>query len=278
MALKLAKPTTPGQRFSSTLDYSNLTDKNREKRLTFILPKQSGRNSQGKITTRHQGTREKRFFRIVDWKREKTDVKGKVVALEYDPNRTADLALVQYEDGEKRYILSPEGLKIGDTILSGETAPLTAGCTLPLSGIPVGTNIHNIEIFPGKGGQMVRGAGTAAIIMGFEEAWALVKLPSGEIRRFALNCRATVGQVGNVDWKNINLGKAGRMRHLGVRPTVRGTAQNPRSHPHGGGEGRSGEGMHPKTPWGKSARGTRTRNKKKYSNYLIAERRKGGGI
>lgn len=274
MALKLYRPTTPGRRFGSSLDFSALTDKKREKRLSYILPKQSGRNNEGKITTRHQGTREKRFFRIVDWKRDKIETRGKVVAFEYDPNRTADLALVQYEDGERRYILAPEGLTLGCDIMSGEAAPLLPGNNLPLASIPVGTNIHNIEIFPGKGGQMVRGAGTAAMLMGFEEAFALVKLPSGEIRRFPLKCQATIGQVGNVDWKNINLGKAGRMRHLGVRPTVRGTAQNPRSHPHGGGEGRSGEGMHPKTPWGKSARGTRTRNKKKYSNYLVAQRRK----
>lgn len=273
MALKVYRPMTPGQRFGSTLDYSHLTDKKREKRLTYILPKRSGRNDQGRITTRHQGAREKRFFRIIDWRRDKDDIKGIIKALEYDPNRTADLALVVYEDGEKRYIVAPEGLQIGSVVLSGENAPVTVGNNLPLSAIPVGTSVHNIEIVPGKGGQMVRGAGTGAMLMGFEEAYALVKLPSGEIRRFALNCRATVGQVGNVDWKNVNLGKAGRMRHLGVRPTVRGTAQNPRSHPHGGGEGRSGEGMHPKTPWGKSARGNRTRNKAKHSNYLIAQRR-----
>ncbi len=272
--LKFSRPLTPGQRFSSGLDYSHLTDKDREKRLTRILPKRSGRNASGKVTVRHQGAREKRFFREVDWKREKTDMKARVIALEYDPNRTADLALLLYEDGERRYILAPEGLSVGTTVMSGEASPITVGNVLPVSAIPVGTLIHNLEIIPGKGAQMVRGAGAAAAIMGFEEAYALVKLPSGEIRRFPLSARATIGQVGNPDWKNINFGKAGRRRNLGIRPTVRGTAQHPGSHPHGGGEGRTGEGMHPKTPWGKSARGTRTRNKKKVSGKFIVSRRK----
>ena len=274
MALKLSRPLTPGQRFSSTLDYSHLTDKPREKGLVSILPKRSGRNASGKVTTRHQGGREKRFFREIDWKREKMDMKAKVVALEYDPNRTADLALVQYEDGEKRYILAPENLKVGMTVMAGDASPITVGNTLSMAQIPVGTLIHNLEIRPGKGAQMVRGAGTAATIMGFEADYALVKLPSGEMRRFLTACRATIGQLGNTEWKNINFGKAGRRRHLGIRPTVRGTAQNPSSHPHGGGEGRTGEGMHPKTPWGKSARGTRTRNKVKYSKKLLISRRK----
>lgn len=274
MALKLARPLTPGQRFSSGLDYSHLTRKGREKGLSSILPKNSGRNAAGKVTTRHQGGREKRFFREIDWKREKTDMKAKVVALEYDPNRTADLALLVYEDGEKCYILAPEGLKVGDLVLSGDTSPITPGNTMSMLLIPVGTLIHNLELRPGKGAQMVRGAGTAATIMGFESDYALVKLPSGEVRRFETACRATIGQLGNTEWKNINFGKAGRRRHLGIRPTVRGTAQNPSSHPHGGGEGRTGEGMHPKTPWGKSARGTRTRNKRKYSKPLIVTRRK----
>ncbi len=270
----MARPITPGQRFSSNLDYSHLTDKAREKSLTSILPKRSGRNAQGKVTTRHQGGREKRFLREIDWKRDKPDMKAKVVALEYDPNRTADLALLVYEDGERRYILAPDGLAVGAVVIAGDTAPITAGNMLTLAQIPVGTLIHNLEIVPGKGGQLVRGAGTSATIMGFESAYALVKLPSGEMRRMLSNCRATVGQLSNTEWKNINFGKAGRKRHLGIRPTVRGTAQNPRSHPHGGGEGRTGEGMHPKTPWGKSARGTRTRNKQKYSKKLIISRRK----
>jgi large subunit ribosomal protein L2 len=197
-----------------------------------------------------------------------------VVSVEYDPNRTADIALVMYQDGERRYILAPMGLGVGQTIMASELAPLTLGNALPLRAIPVGTAIHAIEIMPGKGGQMVRGAGGMAIISGFEDRKALVKLPSGEIRRFELGAYATVGQLGNAEWKNVNFGKAGRRIRMGIRPTVRGTAQNPRSHPHGGGEGRSGEGMHPKTPWGKSARGTITRNKKKYSRGTIVTRRK----
>jgi len=274
MSLKLYKPVTPGLRSSSGLDYSGLTSKRPERRLVRILAKNSGRNSTGKVTTRHQGGREKRFLRQLDWQRTKTDIKAKVVALEYDPNRTANLALLQYADGEKAYVLAPEGLGVGQAVMNGENAPLTVGNCLPLINIPVGTPIHGIEIVPGKGAQVVRSAGASAIIMGFEEGYALVKLPSGEIRRFDPKAKATIGQVGNSDWKNINFGRAGRKRHMGIRPTVRGTAQNPRSHPHGGGEGRSGEGMHPKTPWGKSARGNRTRNKFKYSNKLVAQRRK----
>ncbi len=274
MSLKFYKPVTAGLRFSSTLDYSDLDSKRPEKRLTRILKKNSGRNSSGVVTTRHQGGRQKRFLRTIDWKRDKKDVLGKIIAFEYDPNRTANLALIQYEDGDRRYVLSVEGMKIGQTIVASKDAPLTVGNTLPLANIPVGTAVHALEINPGKGAQMVRGAGSAATVMGFEEAYALVKLPSGEIRRFALEARATIGQVGTADWKNINFGKAGRKRLMGVRPTVRGTAQNPKSHPHGGGEGRSGEGMHPKTPWGKSARGNRTRNKHKYSAHLLVQRRK----
>lgn len=278
MAIKTYRPFTHSRRFMSGLDYTFLTGKRPEKRLISILAKQSGRNSTGKVTTRHQGAREKRFLRQIDWRRDKKDIKARVISLEYDPNRTASLALLQYEDGEKRYILAPEGIAIGQAVVSGDAAPLLPANTLQLQHIPVGTPIHNIEIVPGKGGQLVRGAGSLAMIMGFEEAFALVKLPSGEIRRFPFSCRATIGQVGNSDWKNINLGKAGRNRHLGVRPTVRGTAQNPRSHPHGGGEGRSGEGMHPKTPWGKPARGKKTRNKRKYSQGLIVQPRGGGRV
>jgi|SRR3989344_3117081 len=273
MSLKIYKPVTSGMRFSSGLDYTHLTNKEPERRLVRLLPMKSGRNASGRVTVRHQGSREKRYYRKIDWKREKDDMRAKVIALEYDPNRTADLALLQYDNGERRYILAPEGLGLGQVVVSGESAPLSVGNNLPLSHIPVGTQIHNLEIVPGKGGQLVRGAGNAAVLVGFEEANALVKLPSGEIRRFAPTARATLGQVGNPDWKNVNFGKAGRKRHMGIRPTVRGTAQNPRSHPHGGGEGRSGEGMHPKTPWGKSARGTRTRNKFKHSSRLIVQRR-----
>lgn len=275
MALKMYKPVTAGMRSASGIDYSFLSHKQPEKSLVRILTKTSGRNSSGHVTMRHQGGREKRYFREIDWKRN-LDMSATVVALEYDPNRTANVALLQYQNGVKSYILAPEGLKTGMTVMSGEAAPLTVGNRLPLSGIPVGTAIHAIEIVPGKGAQMIRSAGSAAILTGFEEAYALVKLPSGEIRRFITTCRATIGQVGNSDWKNINFGKAGRKRHMGIRPTVRGVAQNPRSHSHGGGEGRSGEGMHPKTPWGKSARGNRTRKREKYSAKLIIVRRRGG--
>ena len=244
------------------------------KKLMQILPKNSGRNASGVITTRHQGGRQKRFYRHIDWTRDKRDMVAKVVSIEYDPNRTSDIALIQYMDGEKRYILAPEGITLGQKVMSGEQAPLTVGNALPLRAIPVGTLIHSLELVPGRGAKLVRGAGVAAVIQGFEEEWALVKLPSGEIRRFSPTAYAVIGQVGNIDWKNQEMGSAGRMRRMGVRPTVRGTAQNPRSHPHGGGEGRSGEGMPPKTPWGKSARGNRTRKKFKHLSYLIVQRRK----
>lgn len=244
------------------------------KHLRKILPKNSGRNAIGHVTVRHQGGRHKRYLRVIDWKRDKRDITAQVVAIEYDPNRTADVALLQYKDGQRRYILAPMGLRVGQILVSSETAPLTVGNTLPLRAIPVGTLVHNLEIIPGKGAQLARSAGSAAVVAGFENDWALVKLPSGEVRRFALTAQATIGQLGNADWKNQILGKAGRSRRMGIRPTVRGTAQNPHSHPHGGGEGRSGEGMHPKTPWGKSARGNRTRKRQKYSTRLIAQRRK----
>ncbi len=273
MSIRLYNPTTAGRRGSSALDYTGV-GRLSHKNLAWTLSKKSGRNATGKVTTHHQGGRHKRFYREIDWKRDKKDVIAKIMTIEYDPNRTANIALVQYSDGERRYILSPEGLVVGKTVMSGEAAPLTIGNALPLRAIPVGTLIHNIEIVPGKGGQLARGAGSAAIVSGFEEKWALVKMPSGEVRRFLPESMATIGQLGNLDWKNVNFGKAGRKRNMGIRPTVRGTAQNPHSHPHGGGEGRSGEGMHPKTPWGKSARGNRTRNKTKYSNRLVVERRK----
>lgn len=274
MALKLYRPTTPGLRSSSMLDYSQVSRRARvSRKLISILSKNSGRNVTGKVTTRHQGGREKRFLRTIDWKRNKRDVVARIVSVEYDPNRSSNIALAQYMDGELRYILAPEGLKVGQVIMSGEASPLTIGNALPLKAIPVGTLIHNIEILPGKGAQLARGAGAAAVVQGFEEEFALIKLPSGEIRRFSPEAYATLGQLSNLELKNVNFGKAGRRRHMGIRPTVRGTAQNPRSHPHGGGEGRSGEGMHPKTSWGKSARGTRTRNKAKHSNRLIATRR-----
>jgi large subunit ribosomal protein L2 len=244
------------------------------KKLQRILAKKSGRNSSGKVTVRHQGGRHKRYLREIDFKRDKRGISAKVASIEYDPNRGVDIALVFYADGEKRYILAPEGLKTGDEVQSGEKVEVKLGNALPLKKIPLGIVVHNLEIKPGKGAQIVRGAGTGAILMSKEEKYALLKLPSGEQRRVELACYATVGQLGNINRKNRILGKAGRKRYLGVRPTVRGVAQNPHSHPHGGGEGRSGIGMpSPKSPWGKPTLGVRTRNKKKYSNKLIIKRR-----
>ncbi len=245
------------------------------KKLLKILKKHSGRNNTGKVTVRHQGGGEKRFLREVDFKRDKHDVVGTVVSFEYDPNRNAQLALINYIDGEKRYILAPQGLKIGDKISSGEKAEIKIGNTLPLKKIPVGTIIHNLELKPRRGGQIVRGAGTGAVIKGREGKFVIVKLPSGEARKISLECFATIGQVGNVEIKTKKIGKAGRKRHMGIRPTVRGVAQHPDSHPHGGGEGRSGIGMSsPKSPWGKKTLGKKTRKRKKYSDKLIIKRRK----
>lgn len=245
------------------------------KSLVKILPKNSGRNSTGKITARHQGGREKRYYRDIDFKRNKMGVSGKISAFEYDPNRNVQIALVQYEDGEKRYILKPLGLKIGDVILAKPDAEVKAGNSLLLSNIPIGTSIHNIELHKGSGGQLARGAGAMAQVLAHEGQFTHVRLPSGEIRKISNNCYATIGQLANVNWKDKPIGKAGRARHMGVRPKVRGTAQNPRSHPHGGGEGRSGVGLkQPKTPWGKPARGLKTRKKGKYSDKLILEKRK----
>lgn len=248
------------------------------KRLKKILVKHSGRASTGRVTVRHQGSREKRFYRTIDFKRAKKDVWGVVEAIEYDPNRNADIALVLYEDGDRRYILSPVGLKIGSKVIASEVAPTEAGNALPLRAIPVGTPIHNIEITHGRGGQMVKGAGSAAIVFGKEDNWILVKLPSGEIRRFNPECVAVVGQIGNVEAKNEVIGKAGRRRHMGVRPNVRGIAMNPHAHPHGGGEGRSSIGLkYPKTFYGRKAVG-KTRIKTRYSNRLIVQRRGGKSI
>lgn len=247
------------------------------RKLKTILPKKSGR-VRGRVTVRHQGGREKRYFRLMDSKRSKKDIWGKVVAIEYDPNRNAEVALVLYADGERRYILSPVGLTVGSKVISTDVAPIEPGNALPLRAIPVGTQIHNIEIVKGKGGQMVKGAGSAAVVFGKEDDWVLVKLPSGEIRRFDPECMADIGQIGNVDSKNEVIHKAGRVRHMGIRPSVRGVAMNPHAHPHGGGEGRSGVGMkYPKTFYGRRAVG-KTRNKKKYSNRMIVQRRGGKAI
>ncbi len=254
------------------LDFkSTLTSTEPEKSLITILPKNSGRDSFGHVSTRHQGGRQKRYYREIDFKRAKQGVIGKVVSIEYDPNRNANISLIYYSDGAKGYILHPEGLKVGDTIFSGKGAEVKLGNALPISEMPIGTVVHNI------GGFMVRGAGTSATVLSKEGKYVTMKLPSGEIRLVPKDTFATVGVVGNIEFQNIVIGKAGRSRHMGIRPTVRGTAQNPRSHPHGGGEGRSGEGLkQPKTPWGKPARGLRTRKKAKHSNKYIVERRKHG--
>lgn len=244
-------------------------------KLKFIKKKHSGRDSSGKVTVRHQGGDHKRFVRLVDFKRDKTGVIGKVVSIEYDPNRTSDLALIQYQDGDKRYILRPEGLNLNDTVVSGPDVEIKVGNALPMSKLPIGTVIHNVELTPGKGGQLARSAGNSAVVSANEENFVNLKLPSGEVRKVKNQGLATVGSLGNADWKNTFFGKAGRKRHMGIRPTVRGVAQNPRSHPHGGGEGRSGIGMPgPKTYTGRPAVG-KTRKKKKYSNKYILQRRKG---
>lgn len=246
----------------------------RVKSLTVILPKNSGRDTMGHVSVRHQGGRHKRFYRVVDWKRDKDGLTGRIVSIEYDPNRSAQIALVQYTDGEKRYILAPVGLSVGDVVNSGHLADIKPGNALALGSMPVGTMVHNVEIEPGRGAQMMRSAGAAASVLARDGNLVQLKLPSGEIRAFNAKCRATVGQIGNVEWRNQVIGKAGRSRHMGRRPTVRGVAQNPRSHPHGGGEGRSGIGMKsPKSPWGKRTLGKITRKRKKYSNRFILQRR-----
>lgn len=246
----------------------------RLKSLTVILPKNSGRDTMGHVSMRHQGGRHKRFYRVIDWKRDKDELPGRVVSIEYDPNRTAEIALVQYGDGEKRFILAPVGLSVGDMVHSGVSVDIKPGNALPLGNMPVGTLVHNVEIEPGRGAQMMRSAGAVASVLARDGNLVQLKLPSGETRAFHINCRATVGQIGNVEWRNEVIGTAGRARHMGRRPTVRGVAQNPRSHPHGGGEGRSGIGMKsPKSPWGKRTLGKRTRKRKKYSDRFILQRK-----
>ena len=245
-----------------------------ERSLTEVLKKHSGRNSYGRITVRHKGGGNRRKYRIIDFKRDKVDLEAKVIRLEYDPNRSANIALVEYPDGERRYILAPVGLNAGDSVISSETADIKPGNALPISSIPVGTVIHNIELYPGKGGQLVRSAGVAAQLMAKENGMAQVRLPSGEYRLIRLNCKATIGQVGNVDYSNIDIGKAGRKRHMGIRPTVRGSVMNPNDHPHGGGEGRAPVGRPgPVTPWGKPALGLKTRKTKNPTNKFIIKRR-----
>lgn len=243
--------------------------------LVKILPKNSGRDAVGHVSVRHQGGRQKRYYREIDFKRDKYDIFGKIVSIEYDPNRTANVALVNYSDGDKRYILHPEGLKVGDNVSSGSNAEIKLGNALPLSGMPIGTVVHNVELSKGSGGILARGAGNGATILSKEGDFVSIKLPSSEVRLIHKDNFATVGTVGNIDWRNVVIGKAGRSRHMGIRPTVRGTAQNPRTHPHGGGEGRSGEGLkQAKTPWGKPARGLRTRIRGKHSDKYLVTRRK----
>jgi large subunit ribosomal protein L2 len=275
MALKKYKPITNGLRNMTSLDYSELTTDKPEKSLLVTLKKKSGRNNQGKITVRHRGGGITKKYRIIDFKRNKDGVPGKVATIEYDPNRNAFISLIHYADGEKRYIIAPKGLEVGMTIESGENADIKVGNALPLMSIPVGTVIHNIELKPGKGGQLVRAAGTSAQILGREERYVLVRLTSGEVRRILGTCRATIGEVGNADYSLVNIGKAGKNRHRGIRPTVRGSVMNPVDHPHGGGEGRQPIGKKsPVTPWGKPALGLKTRKRNKSSNKYIVRRRK----
>lgn len=274
MAVKYYKPTTNGRRNMSVLVFDEITTSTPEKSLLAPISKKGGRNNTGHITVRHQGGGHKRKYRIIDFKRNKFDVVAKVATIEYDPNRSANIALLHYVDGEKRYILAPKGLKVGMEVVSGENVDIKVGNALPLGNIPVGTVIHNIELHPGRGGQLVRSAGASAQILGREDKYVLVRLTSGEVRKILSVCYATIGEVGNADHMNVNIGKAGRTRYLGVRPTVRGSVMNPNDHPHGGGEGRTPVGRKaPLTPWGKPALGAKTRDTKKKSNALIVRRR-----
>ena len=276
MAIRTYKPTTPSRRQMTCTDYSELSKVAPEKSLLEPLKNKSGRNSYGRITVRHRGGANKRKYRIIDFKRDKDMMDAKVITLEYDTNRSAHIALLQYEDGEKRYIIAPNGLKVGDTVRSGSDADIKPGNALALADIPVGTFIHNIELYPGKGAQLVRSAGNMAQLMAKEGAYALLRLPSGELRNVPIQCKATVGQVGNIDHENVNYGKAGRKRHMGWRPTVRGSVMNPCDHPHGGGEGKSPIGRPgPVTPWGKPTLGYKTRKKHNRSDKYIVKRRNG---
>lgn len=275
MPIKKYKPTSPGRRGMSAYTFEEITATEPEKSLTVPLKKKAGRNNQGRITTRHRGGGAKRAYRIIDFKREIRGVPAEVMTIEYDPNRSARIALLKYASGEKRYILAPLGLAVGQTIMAGPEAELRPGCALPLGSIPPGTTVHNVELIPGRGGQMVRSAGVGAQVMARDGDYVLLRLPSGEERRVHSRCYATIGQVGNVEHENLSLGKAGRKRHLGFRPTVRGSAMTPRDHPHGGGEGKAPIGLPgPKTPWGKPAMGYRTRRRNKPSSRFIVRRRK----
>ncbi len=273
MAVKTFKPVTPSRRGMTVSDFSEITAREPEKSLIVGLRKSGGRNVRGKVTTRHRGGGAKRAYRVIDFKRDKFGVPARVATIEYDPNRSARIALLHYADGEKRYILAPVGLQVGDEIMSGPEAEVRPGNALPLANIPVGTTVHNVELYPGRGGQMVRSAGAGAQLLAKEGNYATLRMPSGEMRMVLQTCMATVGQVGNLDHSNVKLGKAGRKRWLGIRPTVRGSAMSPRDHPHGGGEGRSPIGKDaPRTPWGKKALGVKTRRNKR-TNALIVRRR-----
>ncbi|OQA40063.1 MAG: 50S ribosomal protein L2 [Chloroflexi bacterium ADurb.Bin325] len=275
MAIKIYKPTSPGRRGMSVSTFDDITRATPERSLLRPLRERAGRNNTGRVTVRHQGGGHKRRYRVIDFRRDKHGVPARVASIEYDPNRSSRIALLVYADGEKRYILAPVGLKVDSQVMSGAEAEVRVGNTLPLRNIPLGTVVHNVELEPGKGGQIARSAGVGAQLMAKEGDYAQVRLPSGEVRRVRIECLATVGQVGNTDHANINLGKAGRKRWLGIRPSVRGTAMDPRSHPHGGGEGRSAVGMPgPKTPWGKPARGLKTRQNKRTQKFIVRRRGK----
>jgi large subunit ribosomal protein L2 len=273
MPIKVYKPTSPGRRWQTVSTFEEITKKEPEKRLLVPLKKNAGRNNQGSVTVRHRGGGTRPKYRLIDFRREKIGIPAKVAAIEYDPNRSARIALLNYADGEKRYILAPLGVQVGDNLMSGPNAEVKPGNTLAIANIPLGTLIHNIELQKGKGGQLVRSAGAAAQLMAKEGKYAQVRLPSGEVRYISMECSATVGQIGNVEWGTMKVGKAGRRRHMGWRPSVRGVAMTPRDHPHGGGEGKSGIGMPgPKTPWGKPALGKRTRNRKYTDRFRVKRR------
>ncbi len=279
MGIKTYTPYTPSRRNMTGLDFDVITTDKPEKALLVSKKKTAGRNNQGKITVRHHGGGNRQKYRVIDFKRNKDDIPAKVVSIEYDPNRTANIALIAYADGEKTYIIAPAGIKVGETLMNGENAEVKVGNCLPLSAIPVGTEIHNIELIPGKGAQLVRSAGNAAQLMAKEGKYAILRLPSGEMRMVPIGCRATVGTVGNIEHGLVNIGKAGRKRHMGVRPTVRGSVMNPNDHPHGGGEGRAPIGRSgPSTPWGKPALGLKTRKKNNKSNKLIIRNRSGKNV
>jgi large subunit ribosomal protein L2 len=272
MPLRSYRPTSPGLRQMTRATFEEVTTDQPHKPLTERLVRRAGRNSQGKLTVRHQGSGHKRLYRVIDWKRDKAGVPARIATIEYDPNRSARIGLLNYADGEKRYILLPHGLRVGDTVISGPDAEARVGNALPLSRIPLGTQVHNIELVAGRGGQIVRSAGASAQLLAKEAGMATIRLPSGEVRRVRAECMATVGQVSNLDHENQNIGKAGRNRHMGRRPQVRGVVMNPNDHPHGGGEGKSPTGMPPKTPWGKPAMGLRTRRNKTTSKQIVRRR------